>query len=93
VRAALGAGIGRLRRLLLAENLTLALIGGAIGYLAGNLMAQRIGLWVFQSRISIQPVLFPIVLGLAVAVTFAGSAASIRKAMRFDPVMVLRGDA
>jgi heme A synthase len=34
--------------------------------------------------------------GLSVATwpsTFAGSAASIRKAMRFDPVMVLRGDA
>jgi predicted permease len=30
-RAALGAGVGRLRRLLLAENLTLTLMGGAAG--------------------------------------------------------------
>jgi predicted permease len=35
VRAALGAGTARLRRLLLAENLTLALIGGAIGTVVG----------------------------------------------------------
>jgi predicted permease len=31
VRAALGAGVGRLRRLLLAENLVLAFIGAAVG--------------------------------------------------------------
>ncbi len=33
MRAALGAGAGRLRRLLLAENLVLAIIGGALGVL------------------------------------------------------------
>ena len=35
VRAALGAGTGRLRQLLLAENLVLALMGGALGLVLG----------------------------------------------------------
>ena len=35
VRAALGAGTGRLRQLLLAENLVLALVGGGLGLLLG----------------------------------------------------------
>ena len=90
---ALGAGNFSVASLFFAEAVLLALFGGAVGYVAGNLLAQQIGQWVFQSRIAIQPVLLPIVLGLAVFVTFAGSAASIRKAMRFDPVIVLRGDA
>jgi len=90
---ALGAGNFSIASIFFAEAVLLAIIGGAVGYMAGNLLAQQIGQWVFQSRIAIQPVLLPIVLGIAVLVTFAGSAASIRKAMRFDPVIVLRGDA
>ena len=90
---ALGAGNFSVALLFFAEAVLLAVFGGIVGYLTGNLLAQQIGRWVFQSSIAIQPVLFPIVIGLAVVVTFAGSAASIRKAVRFDPVMVLRGDA
>ncbi len=90
---ALGAGNAAVATLFFAEAALLALIGGALGYAIGNIMAQQIGRWVFNSHIAVQPVLFPVVIGLAVFVTFAGSALSIRKAMQFEPVMVLRGDA
>ncbi|MGA2000949.1 MAG: ABC transporter permease [Terriglobales bacterium] len=90
---ALGAGNAAVATLFFAEAALLALIGGTAGFAFGNLMAQQIGRWVFDSSISIQPVLFPVVIGLAIVVTFAGSAASIRKAMKFEPIMVLRGDA
>jgi putative ABC transport system permease protein len=90
---ALGAGNSAVATLFFAEAALLAVIGGAAGYGFGNLMARQIGRWVFNSSIAVQPVLFPVVIALAILVTFAGSAASIRKAMQFDPVMVLRGDA
>jgi len=90
---ALGAGNATVATLFFTEAALLALLGGAVGFVGGNLMAQQIGQWIFNSRIAVQPVLFPIILGIAVLVTFAGSAASIRRATRVNPVLVLRGDA
>ncbi len=90
---ALGAGNTAVAALFFAEAALLAIAGGVAGYAAGDLLAGQIGQWIFGSRMSVQPVLFPIVLSIAVLVTFAGSAGSIRKAMTFDPVFALRGDA
>ena len=90
---ALGAGSFSVGAMFLAEAALLALIGGSIGFAIGAGLAHQIGRKIFDQAIVIQPVLFPYVLGMAVLVTFAGSALSIRKALRFDPVRVLRGDA
>lgn len=88
---ALGAGNGAVAALFLTEAALLALLAGSTGFAVGSLLADRIGVWVFASRVHVSPVLFPIVLVMAVAVTIGGSAGSIRKAMRCDPAMVLRG--
>jgi putative ABC transport system permease protein len=90
---ALGAANLSVATVFFTEAMLLALLGGTVGFLTGTLLAHQIGQSIFGSHISVQPVLFPFILGLAVLVTFAGSAASIRKAMRFDPVLVLRGEA
>ena len=90
---ALGAGNIVVAALFFAEALLLALIGGVTGFAAGSLLARRIGQSIFNSQISIEPVLFPVILVLAVVVTFAGSAAAIRRAVKFDPVFALRGEA
>jgi len=90
---ALGGGSFSVGAMFLAEATLLALIGGSIGFAIGAGLAHQIGRRIFDQAIVIQPVLFPYVLGMAVLVTFAGSALSIRKALRFDPVRVLRGDA
>jgi putative ABC transport system permease protein len=90
---ALGAGSLSVAALFFAEALLLALIGGVVGFAAGSLLAHQIGRSIFNSQISIEPVLFPIILAIAVFVTFAGSAAAIRRAVKFDPVFALRGEA
>lgn len=90
---ALGAGNLAVAALFFAEGTLLALFGGVIGFFAGSWLAHRIGRSIFDSQITIQPVLFPVIMAIAVIVTFAGSAAAIRRAVRFDPVFALRGDA
>jgi putative ABC transport system permease protein len=90
---ALGAGNASVAALFFAEAALLALIGGAAGFAGGALLAGRIGRSIFDSQITVQPVLFPVILAIAVLVTFVGSAAAIRRAVKFDPVYALRGEA
>jgi len=89
---ALGAGNLAVSAIFFAEALLLALVGGLAGFSAGALLARQIGRSIFNSQISIEPVLFPIIMTIAVFVTFAGSAAAIRRAVKFDPVFALRGE-
>jgi putative ABC transport system permease protein len=88
---ALGAGRFAVASVFFAEATLLALLGGCVGFAAGGLLARQIGRSIFDSQITIAPVLLPVILGIAVIVTFAGSAAAIRKAVEMDPVFALRG--
>jgi putative ABC transport system permease protein len=89
---ALGAGSVVVSAIFFAEALLLALVGGLVGFSAGALLAHQIGRSIFNSQIAIEPVLFPIIMTIAVFVTFAGSASAIRRAVKFDPVFALRGE-
>jgi putative ABC transport system permease protein len=99
----LGASKGRIASLFYAEAGLLAMIGGAFGYLAGSLIAALLTAKIFGEPTGItlnfalihafNPVLLPVVLGLALLVAIAGSTASIRGALRMDPSAVLRADA
>jgi putative ABC transport system permease protein len=90
---ALGAGNVAVAALFFAESTLLALLSGFTGFFAGSWLAHRIGRSIFDSQITIEPILFPVIMAIAVLVTFAGSAAAIRRAVKFDPVFALRGDA
>jgi putative ABC transport system permease protein len=88
---ALGAGRLEVASVFFAEATLLALLGGVVGFVAGGFLAHQIGRSIFDSEITISAVLFPVILVIAVLVTFAGSAAAIRKAVMLDPVFALRG--
>jgi putative ABC transport system permease protein len=90
---ALGAGKAAVAAIFFAEAALLAVIGGIVGFVGGSLLAHRIGRSIFDSQITIQPVLLPVILAIAILVTFAGSAVAIRRAVMFDPVYALRGQA
>jgi putative ABC transport system permease protein len=89
----LGAGNMTVVSLFLTEAGILALTGGVLGFAAGAVLAHRVGQSVFGSSITVDPVVLPIVLFAALLVAFVGSTGAVRKAMRFDPAVVLRGDA
>jgi putative ABC transport system permease protein len=89
----LGAGNSTVASLFLTEAGCLAVAGGVIGFLTGVLLAHRIGQTVFGSPIDVQPVVLALIILASVIVTFAGSAGPVRRAMRFDPAVVLRGGA
>ncbi len=89
---ALGAGKLAIASIFFAEATLLALIGGLAGFVVGARLAHQIGHSIFNSEISIPPVLLPVILVIAVIITFAGSAAAIRRAVGLDPVFALRGE-
>jgi putative ABC transport system permease protein len=89
----LGASNAAVASLFLTEAGAMALAGGAVGFIAGAVIARRIGESIFGSSITVHPVILAVVIFAALLVTFAGSAGAVRKAMQFDPAVVLRGDA
>jgi putative ABC transport system permease protein len=74
------------------EASLLAVAGGILGFAAGTLLAQMIGNRVFSSTISVEPVLLPFILLLSLVITWLGSAAAIRRGLRFSPAAILRGE-
>jgi putative ABC transport system permease protein len=90
---ALGAGRAMIAVLFFFEATLIAVIAGLVGFIGGVALAHGLGRSIFGADITIQPVLLPIILTVAVIVTFTGSAAAILRAMNFDPVYALRGEA
>jgi putative ABC transport system permease protein len=90
---ALGAGHFSLSVIFIVESVLLACVGGLVGFAVGTLLTHELGRAIFGSSIQVDPVLLPVVLAIAIGVTFGGSAVAIRRAVKYDPVSALRGEA
>jgi putative ABC transport system permease protein len=90
---ALGGGHFTLSAIFITESVLLACLGALAGFAGGVLLARELGRTIFGSSIVVDPVLLPVIVGIAIIVTFAGSAAAIFRAVKYDPVHALRGDA
>ena len=88
---ALGADGGQIALIFLSEAALIGLAGGAAGYMLGLGLAQGLGRWVFSAGGQMPVVVLPITLLLALGVGLLGSALPVQQAMRFDPVLLLRG--
>jgi len=89
---ALGAGSGTVGWLLAAEQLLLAFVGGSIGYALGLLLARFLGTKIFGVPPAPSLLVLGVILVLAAAVTLLGSALPLRRAARFNPAPILRGE-
>lgn len=88
---AVGAHNSSVTGLILTEIFCTALIGTAVGFFAGIGFAQIIGQSVFQSSISMRPMVIPIVIVLVAFVTFLGCIPAIRMLQSLRPTEVLHG--
>jgi len=89
---ALGAGSALVGILLAAEQLLVAFVGGGIGYCIGIFLARVLGEKVFGFAPAPKIFLLFIVLALAALITLLGSAYPLRRASRYDPAPILRGE-
>jgi putative ABC transport system permease protein len=89
---ALGANSGLVGVLLAAEQLLLAFVGGGIGYAFGILLARVLGERIFGFAPEPKLFVLVVVLALAALITLLGSAFPLRRASRYDPAPILRGE-
>ena len=89
---ALGAGSGTVGFLLTAEQLLLAFVGGGAGYVLGIVLARLLGEKIFGAAPEPSLIVFFVVIALAAGVTILGSAIPLRRASRYEPAPILRGE-
>jgi putative ABC transport system permease protein len=92
IMKAIGAENRHVARLVAAELALLGLSGGLVGYWAGVLFAQVISKNVFDTYASLRLEILPVVLLLALGISLAAAFFPLRRALRIEPTIALRGE-
>jgi len=87
---ALGATDAHVAAIFLSEALAIALLGGALGSVAGSVLARRLAETIFGSPTGLHWVIFPAALTLAVGITLVGCAIPLARGLKISPAVVLR---
>ena len=87
-----GAENKRIVSLFLSEAAIIGVIGGVLGFIIGIVLAQFIGLSVFSSSITPRLIVLPIALGISIGVSLFASILPVRRAVKIEPAIVLRGE-
>ena len=87
---ALGATDAHVAAIFLSEALAIALLGGALGSVAGSVLARRLAVTIFGSPAGLHWVIFPAALTLAVGITLVGCAIPLARGLKISPAVVLR---
>lgn len=91
IRMALGATASRVRSMILRDGMRPVMIGLAIGFVAAVVLARLLGSMLYGVS-PLDPMTYGAIALLLSAVAMVASAVPARKAMRGDPVEVLRTD-
>jgi putative ABC transport system permease protein len=89
----LGASSRQLGALLFGETLLVAVLGGALGWVVGSVLARLVHGGSFGAGGTIHPLLLPVAVLLAAGVATLGTLGPLRMALRIEPAQVLRGPA
>ena len=89
---ALGAADRRVAGLFLTEALSVGVVGGMVGYLAGLGLAAAIARSVFEATITPTAWGLPGTMLVGLAVTLVAGLLPVRRALSIDPARTLRGE-
>ena len=92
LRKALGASDKSIIVEFMGEGMMLGAVGGLIGSFLGFAFAQAVSVNVFNSTITLRPILVPITIVASVIVTGFACLIPVRRTTDVNPALVLKGE-